>query len=473
MEESMFDYLKARATSNIYPFHMPGHKGNAEFFRDIDFVKMDITEVRGADNLRQPEGIIRQAEDLLASAYGANRSFMLVNGSSGGVLAALLYAVGDGDKIIVARNSHVSVSSGLALSGAEPVYVYPSVMPYGFAGGVNPVDIEAALAANKGAKAVFITSPTYEGLCSDVQAIAKIAHSYGALLIVDEAHGSHFGCHSQLPQSAVKYADIVVQSLHKNMVAPNQAAVLHAGKNIDAERLKDCLNMVQTTSPSYVTMAMIERCANIASNQANFDGYIKMLAEYRAKIAELENIQLMGSDICGQYSVYDVDTTKIVLVAKRGSGADIDNYLLEKHSVELELHGLTHAVALSSLADTRAGFERLYCGLCELDKDLAAYDESGRPHRVAPTDMMLPYKQISPEMLPREAQLRSSQVCELDAAVGKICASPVVPYPPGIPLLLPGEKLDENIIDHLKRLAQKDIMILGISDGKIKIVACT
>ncbi|MCL2674526.1 MAG: aminotransferase class I/II-fold pyridoxal phosphate-dependent enzyme, partial [Defluviitaleaceae bacterium] len=454
---------------------MPGHKSNAEFFRDIDFVKMDITEVRGADNLRQPEGIIRQTEDLLASAYGANRSFMLVNGSSGGVLAALLYAVSDGDKIIVARNSHVSVSSGLALSGAEPVYVYPSVTPYGFAGGINPADVEAALAANKGAKAVFITSPTYEGLCSNVQAIAKIAHDYGALLIVDEAHGSHFGCHPKLPQSAVKHADIVVQSLHKNMVAPNQAAVLHAGKSIDSERLKDCLNMVQTTSPSYVTMAMIERCANIASNPAYFDDYIKMLEEYRAKIAELENIRLMGRDICGQYGVHNMDTTKIVLIAKRGSGADIDNYLLERHSVELELHGLTHAVALSSLADTKEGFERLYRGLCEMDNELTMYDENGYiggRTQFAPTDM-LPYKRVSPEMLPRAAQLRPAQVCELDAAIGKICASPVVPYPPGIPLLLPGEKLDENIIDHLKRLAQKDIMIIGISDGKIKVVACT
>jgi len=231
---------------------------------------------------------------------------------------------------------------------------------------------------------------------------------------------------------------------------------------------------------------MIERCANIASNPVYFDDYIKMLEGYRSKITELENIKLMENDICGKYGVHDMDITKIVLIAKRGNGADIDNYLLEKHSVELELHGLTHAVALSSLADTKEGFECLYRGLCELDKELAAYSENENicEYRfpslegwhaqcdgvVAPTDTLLPYKRISPEMLPREAQLSSSYACDLKEAVGEICASPVTPYPPGIPLLLPGEKLDENIIDHLKRLAQKDIMILGMSDGKIKVV---
>ncbi|MCL2851538.1 MAG: aminotransferase class I/II-fold pyridoxal phosphate-dependent enzyme [Defluviitaleaceae bacterium] len=466
----ILDYLKARAVKDIYPFHMPGHKGNSDYFRDIDHILMDITEVRGSDNLRQPSGIIKDAEDMLAKAYGASRSLICVNGSSAGMLAAMLYAACDGEKVVVARNSHVSVHSGLALSGALPVFVYPSVTPYGFAGGLSPSAVEEALAANGDVRAVFITSPTYEGLCSDVAAIARTARSHGALLIVDEAHGAHFGLHTDFPGSSTVHADIVVQSLHKTMVAPNQAAVIHAGPNIDAERLKACLNMVQTTSPSYIIMAMIERCAAIASDPADFQRYARVVGSFRASLAMLENIRLVGSDIRGSYDVHDIDAGKLVFLARRGGGQDIYRYLLEQHRLELEMYGLSHAVAMTSIADTEAGFSRLYYALRELDRKLASHAE-------APTDITDIYaigsvipKHSATAISPRLAQLRPSHPCGLDEAAGRICASPVTPYPPGIPLLLPGEIIEESTIHHLKKLAHRDIMIDGIFDGKVKVV---
>ena len=462
----ILDYLKARAVKGIYPFHMPGHKGNTDYFLDIDHVMMDITEVRGADNLRQPEGIIKDVEHKMARAVGAYRSFMLVNGSSAGMIAALLYAAGDGESVVMARNSHVSSCSGLALCGARPVYVWPSVTPYGFAGGISPKDVEAALVKAKDARAVVITSPTYEGICSDIEEIAKIAHSYGALLIVDEAHGSHFGCHPVFPESAINCADIVVQSLHKTMVAPNQAAVMHAGKAVDTSRLKECINLVQTTSPSYITMAMIERCADIMSDPANFERFARTLTSFRASLKVLENIELVDDSIRKSYNVHDIDISKLVFAVKRGSGADIYSILLEQHKLELEMHGLVHAIALTSLADMPEGFSRLYYALRDLDTQLMSADTkvsgfAGLHQSVGRAELAC---------APRVAQLRPSQKCKLEDAAGKICAVPVTPYPPGIPLLLPGEIIDESAIQHLKRLASQDIMIIGVVDGEVKVV---
>ncbi|MCL2618352.1 MAG: aminotransferase class I/II-fold pyridoxal phosphate-dependent enzyme [Defluviitaleaceae bacterium] len=460
----MLDFLSVRAASGLYPFHMPGHKGNARFFRGIDLKSMDITEVRGADNLRCPGGIIRVLEDRLAQAYGACRSLVCVNGSSAGLLAAMLYTAGDGRKVALARNSHISAFSGLALSGAEAVLLAPQVTPYGFAGGVTAEDVAAVLAAYPEVRGVFVVSPTYEGLCCDIAGIAGVTRGRGVLLVVDEAHGAHFGLHPAFPASAVSCADIVVQSLHKTMPALNQSAVVHVGRNVDAERLKMCLNMVQTTSPSYVAMAMMERCADIAADPANFEAYAAALAELRARLGGLRNIGLAGRELCGSFGVADADGGKLVFVANRGKGRDIYTRLLEGYALELEMYGPAHAVAMTSLADTPEGFARLADAVCRLDTELEAHAPA-RPPVYRP-----PARFSVPAMSARRAMLRPSRGCKLDDAAGRVCAAPVTPYPPGIPLLVPGEIIDESAAHHLKSLAFDDIMIDGISEGMIKVV---
>jgi arginine/lysine/ornithine decarboxylase len=420
---------------------MPGHKRNSAFAGA--YAKTDITEICGADNLLAPEGIIRGLQRKLAALYGADESFILVNGSTVGIEAAVLYF----GEIIMARNSHRSAYGGLILSGAKPMYIYPDIID-GIVGAIMPRTIEDALDAAPDAAAVFITSPTFEGYCADIAKIAEVVHKRGIPLIVDEAHGAHFGFHPAFPVNATRLgADIVIQSLHKTLPVPGQCSVLHVkGALIDAKKIKDCVNILQTSSPSYFFMAEIERCVELLQTRGLplFVEYNARLARFREAAAGLKNIRLLT----------DTEPGKLTFRMTGGISGVGFGKLLRERGIELEMLLPGHAVAMTSVADTDSGFERLLAAVREVDRLADGTGSSpdtdavyrARPRRAA---------------IPRDAFFAGKTSRALSGAVGRTAGSFVIPYPPGVPLIVPGEIVTEEIIREAERLLDAGADVLG------------
>jgi len=431
----IYDALNNYIEENIYPFHMPGHKHNKNFLSfKHPFLSYDITEFDEMDNLHTPTGILKDMNNRIASIFGGDNSFLLVNGSSSGLIAAITTVCGDGDKILVARNCHKAVFSGLIYSGAMPMYISPSITPDGLIGTIDPMGIEKALCEDSDIKAVLLTSPTYEGFVSDIAEIAKITHDHGKILIVDEAHGSHFKFGKIFPQTALEQgADIVIQSLHKTLPTFTQTAVLHTkGDRVDLSRLATNISMAQTTSPSYIFMAGVDRCLEFLENGTGFTQYQENLMSLRQKLSENKNLQLLEGT---------VDASKItILIRKDISGKDIDKILRSKYGVQLELSSRTHLIAMTSVCDTSEGFNRLQQGLAEIDKEISTLKD------VLPqAKPQLPLTKIA--LPPRKASQMPCKTINTKDAVGEISAQFVTPYPPGIPLITPGEIISKEIVD--------------------------
>ncbi len=296
MDTPIYDMLLKMKNSNIYPFHMPGHKRN-KLFMPSDMLNMDITEVEGADSLHNPKGVIKKSLENLSKVFGSDYSFISVNGSSGGIISAVLSCCYEGDKIIVPVNCHKSVYSAVVLSGAVPVYIEPEYFGYGIWGEVSAESVKEAIIKNENVKAVVITSPTYEGICSDIKTISDICHEKNIILIVDEAHGAHMVFHNYFPKTALMQgADIAIQSLHKTLMAMTQIAVVHIkGNRADKERLFKCISMTISTSPSYVFMGNIDYMLGMLNKNGKeiFNNYVCELSEFRYKMKKLKNIFLI------------------------------------------------------------------------------------------------------------------------------------------------------------------------------------
>jgi len=257
--EDLYSKLMAYGNSDVYPFHMPGHKRNKKF---DEFYKMDITEIEGFDNLHHPESIILEAEQRAAHLFGAEETFFLVNGSTSGILAAISSISKEGSTVLVARNSHKSVYHGIYLNNLKVTYLIPDVIEeFDINGGIDPEEVRICMEHNKEIAGVIITSPTYDGVVSDIRKIADIVHEYGIPLIVDEAHGAHFPLWDEAPESAISCgADMVIHSLHKTLPSLTQTALLHVNGNIvDRDKIRRFLGIYQSSSPSYVLMASIDR----------------------------------------------------------------------------------------------------------------------------------------------------------------------------------------------------------------------
>jgi len=438
----IYEHLKNYTKYGPYPFHMPGHKRNPQFLSfDSDPVAIDVTEVPGTDNLQSPSGIIHEAQVTAARLFGADESFLLANGSTGGVIAAILSAVCDGGRLIMARNSHMSAYSAVTFGGLCPTYVYPKVSISQIPGSVSPEDITDAFTLAPDAQAVFITSPTYEGVVSDIAAIADIAHKHNAVLIVDEAHGSHFKFHDAFPASALKLgADIVVHSLHKTLPSLTQTAILHTkGSQCNLRRIRQFLNMVNSSSPSYILLSSIGQCLEfLKDSTAAFDAYAKILGDTRYALAnELNNLLLIDQKHID--GAFDYDVSKLVLVVDDGNC--LKDSLYNKYSLQLETASDTLALAMTSVADTRQAFERLKTALSELDKfhkrvDKKTYSEYPKAMTVMPI---------------KKAIYSNTQKMALSKALGYISAENITPYPPGLPICLPGELISAEVLEFLPK----------------------
>lgn len=478
-EKSIQQLLTEYSRSGAYPFHMPGHKRNTELFGNIDYpFSIDITEINGFDDLHKPEGILKESMQKASQLFQSERSFYLINGSTCGILAGIHSLVNYGDKIIVARNCHKSVFHAIELMGLLPIYVYPDTdEDFGISGSVLPQSIEKAVAENQDAKLVLITSPTYEGVSSDVEAIAKICHNHKIPLVVDEAHGAHFAFSDFFPKSSLKSgADMVIQSLHKTLPSPTQTAIIHIqGEYVNAQRLSHSLDIFQTSSPSYAMMSAMDYCIRELekNSEAYFSDYTRRLDNFSQKIRGLKFLKVLccGSDnIKNHKSIFDFDRGKIVISCKNTSikASELMAELRDNYSLELEMASTDYVIAMTSIFDTNIGFDRLAKALCEIDSELRFSNEDEKKSEVI--SFTSPCQIYSPS----EALSMASSECDLDNAVGKVSAEYVWAYPPGIPILIPGEKITQKETEQIDMLIKKNVNLVSTSgkaeSGKLLVI---
>lgn len=466
--------LDRLAESNIYPFHMPGHKRRKMELSNP--YSIDITEIDDFDNLHDAQGIIKEAQEEAARLYGAKRSFFLVNGSTCGLLAAISAAVPKGKKVIVARNSHKAVYHGLFLRELKPVYVYPTITREGLQGEITVEAIEEKLKTNSDAAAVVITSPTYDGIVSDVEAIARLVHSYNLPLIVDSAHGAHFGFEDRLPENATRLgADLVILSLHKTLPAFTQTALLNVcSDRVDEGKIAKFLGIYETSSPSYVFMAGMDVCIRYIRDNKDklFPHYMDMLEKFYNKVDNLTNLRVLGGNKCK-------DITKIIILTEGSSidGPKLYETLLNRYELQLEMCAGNYALALSSVMDTEEGLDRLAAALIEIDEQLSDKAENNNKEvaQIASGEL---YREtegaIERAMEIHEVEELSEDsftYVKLEDAVDKINGEYVFLYPPGIPIIVPGELISKDLVERLIRVKGQGLKLHGLSDeGWIKIV---
>lgn len=461
--EDLYEKLRKYCDSDYYPFHMPGHKRRLGMGMG-DPLGFDITEIEGFDNLHHPEGILLEAQRRAARLYGAEETHFLVNGSTAGILCAIGACVPSG-RILMARNSHRAAYHALSLNRLEAVWLYPGkFVPEGDAEAWEELNgpilaAEAALEACPDVRAVFITSPTYDGVCSDVAAIARAAHRRGLPLIVDGAHGAHFGMHPLFPENAVRQgADLVIHSLHKTLPAPTQTALLHVqGDRVDRRRLRRLLAVYQTSSPSYVLMAGIDRCVGLLEREKDrlFGELAGNLDWFRRETGNLELLRLPKSD----------DPSKILISAERAglTGLEIQKFLREEAHLELEMAAGSYALALASVGDDREGFVRLAAALGQLEERLKREKREGRSRKQQSGKFAGYFKNQTAMSISRAEESPQQQVL-LEESLGLISGEYIFRYPPGVPLAVPGERIGSQLLEQILRERDLGYDIQGPED---------
>jgi arginine/lysine/ornithine decarboxylase len=452
-------------------FHMPGHilgKGLAQELKTAG--SLDITEIPGSDCLHAPEGVIRESQELAAKCFGADYSLFLVNGSTSGIHAMIQASVKPGGKLIIGRDSHRSVLNALALIDAEPVFVMPQMdainqIPLG----VTAEAIEEAVIANPDAQGILITRPNYYGIASKIEEIADVAKRYRIPLMIDEAHGAHFRFHRMFPKPALDGgADLCVQSLHKTLPALTQTALLHGNRNclLDRKVVEMTASMVQTTSPSYLLMASIDIARGFMENKGeelyevlriclnNFDGELEKRTVIRRTALKYEN--------------FETDFSRIVLSFDKTSltGISASQLLQERFGIVAEMADLRHVVLIATPFHNSSDFERLLSALEKLSCEYQAND----PARIDKRRTEWPWTLPERVMPLRQALFERKCEVPINEAEGAISALPVIPYPPGIPVLNPGERITGSILEYIEAVLASGSSVHGIIGGKVQII---
>lgn len=451
---------------------MPGHKLSRGIPHGLsrDVLQLDVTEVEGTDNLHYPEGIIKEAQELAAKAFGADRTFFLVNGSTCGIIAAIMSVCARGQKLIIGRDSHKSVVSGLILSGAEPVYVYPDYnSSFGIPESISSHEIENALRENPDAAAVLITRPNYYGICGDIESIAETVHSHGKILIVDEAHGAHLAFSPLLPPSSLEFgADICIQSAHKTLPAVTQGAYMHIkGTRADIDRIKFNLAMLQTSSPSYIIMTYLDIARELMETEGGkkFETLLDNIEAFKNNIANINVYRVLSNKILGTNILQD--PTRLVVNTKGLgiTGYEAERILREQFSTQVEMADYENLVLITTVADTSQSFERLSESLTRLSQ--IKPDMDWKRKSVKLMEIVLGHKSTGNvlKMAPYKAYSAEKQWMPLEKSGGRICANTVTPYPPGIPALYPGEMIDDSIAEYIKNIIEAGGKVNGIDNN--------
>ncbi|MEH1917646.1 aminotransferase class I/II-fold pyridoxal phosphate-dependent enzyme [Nostoc sp.] len=475
----LLDALKVNAARPHTPFYTPGHKqgeGISQPLADLlgkAVFRADLTELSDLDNLFAPQGVIQEAQQLAAEAFGALQTWFLVNGSTCGIEAAILATCGTGDKIILPRNVHSSAIAGLILSGAIPIFLNPEYDPVlDIAHSITPNAVESALQQHPDAKAVLVVYPTYYGVCGDLSAIANITHQYNIPLLVDEAHGAHFAFHPELPTPALTAgADLTVQSIHKVLGAMTQASMLHIqGNRIDCDRISKALQLVQSTSPSYLLLASLDAARQQMAMHGKMlmSHTLQLTEEARTRISQIPELSVLQMPQLEESPGFvALDKTRLtVTVSGLGlTGFEADEILDEKFAVTAEFASLQHLTFIISLGNTPADIEKLVQGFTTLAKEYRRSNLTVKNQVGLNLDRTLDY---ALELSPREAFFAVSEILPLTQTNKRICAEIVCPYPPGIPVLMPGEVITKSVLEYLQQIQAMGASISGCNDISLK-----
>ena len=433
-----------------YPFHMPGHKRNTALVGHDFPYNRDITEISGSDNLHDMSGVIKEECDRAATLWGAQKAHILVNGSTSGILAAIRAYAGHDRSVVVARNCHKSVYHGIELCRLKPTYIFPKTDPEsGICASVTPAQVDRALADAPDARLVILTSPTYEGVISDIAGIARVAHARGALLLVDAAHGAHLGLGDFAAHPITLGADIAICSLHKTLPAPTQTAIALIGKGCpDPAALAAQLSVFQTSSPSYILMEESARCIYLLETcgEELMRAWLQRLAAFEAATAQLRHLRLLFRGDLHE-CVFAYDPGKLVISTRSTSisGHELADMLRHEYKIEIEMAASDSIIAMTSLADTDEGFALLARALCEIDVRIEA-DSSVYPIHLPQLHTVYAPWQVAD--LP--------QICvPTSEADGFVSAEYVWAYPPGIPLVVPGEMITDQMLAALAAMQSR------------------
>ena len=467
--ERLYRALEIYSQEDYYPFHMPGHKRNPDTVNtDLPFDR-DITEIEGFDNLHHPEGILKKAQETAANVYGTKECYYSVNGSTAALLAAVSATVPRNGQILVARNCHKAVYHALYLRNLIPTYVYPQMDPkWWINGGISSDKVERALAENPEIKAVLLTSPTYDGVVSDIEKIAEIVHRYEIPLIVDEAHGAHFHFSNYFPTSAAELgADLVIQSFHKTLPSMTQTAVLHnCSDRVDSRLIRRFMGIYQSSSPSYILMASMDACMEKMSSDGNemFREFTKILEKARRRLSECKYIRLVSPEI-GTAGVFDYDRSKLLFSTRYASmtGSELAQILLEKYHIQVEMETEHYVLALAAVGDSGEGFERLCQAIEEINQEEAQKKKEKRETE-EPKAGRTAYTSLSQFMSITEAMESKSEIRKLEESVGRISAEFGYLYPPGIPLIVPGEQITGQFIRNMRIYMEEGLYLQGLED---------
>lgn len=476
------DELKKYGNSDYYPFHMPGHKRNPYIMYGEFPVERDITEIEGFDNLHHPEDILKEIQEKASALYETKETFYSVNGSTAALLAAVSAVTRRNGKLLMARNCHKAVYHGAYLRNLNPVYVYPQMIKkFGINGGISPEDVDNFLKNDREIEAVLITSPTYDGIVSDVQKIAEICHQYNVPLIVDEAHGAHFKFLNYFPVSAVELgADLVIQSVHKTLPSLTQTAILHrCSDRVDRNKIQMFMGIYQSSSPSYLLMSSIDSCMEKISRDGKdmFGNYCKLLEQARNRLKKLKYLEILDEMVCRNSGVYDYDKSKILIFT---NGVQIDGMvldgkklheiLLKEYHLEMEMDGENYVTALTSAGDQEEGFERLCKALEEIDNRCQFMSEETEQNNVIQEKETGTYVQMKQHMPLGMAMEAERERISLDESESCISAEFVYLYPPGIPILVPGEGISRQFVENVRRYKDMGLSLQGLSDYSNKTI---
>lgn len=468
MNKGVTQFLLSHAGKDPVSFHMPGHKGSAIYRENgygdfLDhFVDCDITEIPGADNLYQAEDIIADTMAKYRTLYGVRESYLLINGSSAGLVASILTCVPRGGKLVMARNCHKSIFNGLLMAGAEPVYLHPEMIDdYGISGEISLESVKAAIAEHPDASAVILPSPNYYGICSDIKAIATAVHEAGMVLIVDQAHGAHlhfFGSHLDEPFKSADDlgADIVIQSTHKTLASFTQSAIVNlCTDRVDKYLFEDKLQLIESTSPSYLLMASLDINGDLLEKQGE-----RLIGEWEENLKWFYETAPEAVNGLRVMSHPMLDHTKINLdMSAYGiDGLELEE-LLNERGIFPELVTGNIVMCMTGIGNKRCDYERLLEALKEIAAEHRLCEDSCGTTTAPKATQAVTMKRLQQVAIPS-----AKESVSMEEAAGRVCAASIIPYPPGIPIICPGEIIDQEVLDYCADLRARGEKVMGIDE---------
>lgn len=465
----VYEALEEFKSQRVVPFDVPGHKrgrGNPELARFLGekCVGIDVNSMKPLDNLCHPVSVILQAEQLAAAAFGAESAFFMVNGTTSAVQSMILYACKKGDKIILPRNVHRSSINALVLCGAVPVYVNPGTdKRLGISLGMDFADVKDAIDKNPDAKAILVNNPTYYGVCSDLRSITEYAHRRGMLVLADEAHGTHFSFGKNLPVSAMRAgADMASVSMHKSGGSLTQSSFLVCGKAVNRGYMRQIINLTQTTSASYLLISSLDlsRRELALHGEEIFDKVMQFSEYARDEINAIGDYYAFSDELINGGDVFDFDRTKLAVntVGLGLAGIEVYDLLRDEYDIQVEFGDIGNILAYVSVGDRMRDIERLVSALAEVRRRFKQ-DATG----------MLTQEYISPQVIltPQDAFYAQKESVPLEQSAGRICSEFVMCYPPGIPILAPGERITADIVDYIRYAKEKGCSMTGPEDDAV------